>query len=306
MRNDIKYWLGISKIRGVGAIRFKKIYEYFPDMQAAWGAGMDELIKARLERSVAENILEERREIDVDGEMEKLDREDVRMVTILDEAYPRLLKEIYNPPAVLYYKGRLDDERDKYILGIVGTRNFSDYGRQVVDKIVGEVAEMKVVSVSGLALGIDTLVHNVTVNKGGRTIAVLGSGLDRQNIYPSINRYLADKIAGSGGLILSEYPIGTMPLKEHFPQRNRIIAGLSLATLVIEAPARSGALITTQFAVEFNRDVLAVPGNIENENSAGTNNLIKLGARAVTSAADVLEVLNFENNKGELEIKKLF
>jgi DNA processing protein len=292
MRDDLKYFLGFSRISGVGAVRFKKICSGFSSMEEAWGAGEAQFREIGLDRSVIDNIVEERKRIDLEEELQKLAKEDIYGITIKDENYPRLLSEIYDPPPILYYKGTLEDERDEYAIGVVGTRKFSPYGKQVVEDIVSELARAGISIVSGLALGIDTLAHSAALNSDGRTISVIGGGLDKQNIYPSSNRYLMDKIVNSGGLMISEYPPGTMPLKGHFPQRNRIIAGLSVATLVIEAPERSGALITSRAAIESNRDVLAVPGNIYSTNTAGTNNLIKMGAICVTSADDVLEVLN--------------
>jgi DNA processing protein len=170
---------------------------------------------------------------------------------------------------------------------------------------VAKLSQQNIPIVSGLALGIDAIAHQTALDYNGRTLAVLGSGLSQQNIYPSANRYLAQKILAEGGLIISEYPPATLALQGHFPQRNRIIAGLSIATLVIEAPQQSGALITAKCALEFNRDVLAVPGDIYNSNAQGTNNLIKLGAKLVSSAEDVLEVLNMQNAKQIVEAKKV-
>jgi DNA processing protein len=305
MRNDIKYWLGLSKIQGVGAMRFKKLISYFDSMQSAWQADFGQLKRTGLEESVIRNIIEERKNINLDEEMETLERQKINLVTILDDEYPKLLKEIYSPPALLYYKGNLEDEGDEFAVAAVGTRKFSSYGKQVTQDIISQLVRQGITTVSGLALGIDSMVHDVTLRQAGRTISVLGSGLDEQNIYPSSNRYLAQKILENNGLLISEYPIGTLPLQGHFPQRNRIIAGLTVATLVIEAPEESGALITARYALEFNRDVLAIPGNIYNQNALGTNNLIKLGAKLVTSAADVAEVLNMKEVKEFVQTKKI-
>jgi len=303
--NDKKYWLGLSKIHGLGAQRFKKLYNYFDSMKSAWTADFNEFKQAGLEESVAQNIIEERKDINLDQEIEKLIREKIETVTVLDKEYPKLLSEIYDPPAILYYKGNLESAGDEFAISAVGTRKYSSYGKQVTEKIIGELARQEITIVSGLALGIDGLVHETTLTHGGRTIAVLGSGLFRENIYPSKNRYLADRICGNNGLLLSEYPPETIPLKGHFPQRNRIIAGLAVATLVLEAPEHSGALITAKYALEFNRDVLAVPGNINSLNASGTNNLIKLGAKLITSAADVLEVLDLSQIKDFVSNRKI-
>jgi DNA processing protein len=194
---------------------------------------------------------------------------------------------------------------DGFTLAVVGARKYSTYGAQVTEKLIRELAFNKLTIVSGMALGIDTLAHTAAINAGGKTIAVIGSGLDQQNIYPSQNRYLADKIQAHGGLILSEYPIGTMPLKHHFPQRNRIISGLSSATLVIEAAEKSGALITAFHALEQNREVFAVPGSIYSGTSEGTNRLISMGAKLVTSAKDIIETLNLADAASYIENKKV-
>lgn len=305
MNNEIKYWVALSKIAGVGAARFKKLYSFFDSMQAAWQAPYDELKLSGLEESVINNIIENRRAIEPDAEMDKLRKEGIEAITILDKGYPALLKEIYQAPAVLYYKGALENEGDEYAIAIVGTRKYSQYGERVTERLTGELVNQGVVTVSGLALGIDSKVHTITVKYGGRTISVLGAGLDRQNIYPAANRYLADKILANNGLLLSEYPLGSLPLKGHFPQRNRIIAGLAVATLVIEAPENSGALLTARYAIENNRDVLAVPGDIYTANATGPNNLIKMGAKLVTSAADVLEALNMQQVREFVETKKI-
>jgi len=302
---DLKYWVGFSGISKIGPSRFKKLYNYFENLEQAWNADLSELIKCGLEENIAREIILKREEINVDEVMEKLDQEGINVLTIKDEKYPKLLKEIYSPPALLYYKGRLSPEQDEFSLAVVGTRKFSSYGRQVTPEIVRTLAKSGLVIVSGLALGIDSLAHEASLDVKGRTLAVLGSGLDRENIYPSYNRYLADEIVDSGGLLISEYPPGTRPLKHFFPQRNRIISGLSLGTLVIEAPEDSGALLTARYALEQNREIFAVPGSIYNENSFGTNNLIKMGAKLVSSAQDILEALDLTLVKEFVENKKI-
>lgn len=306
MKNqDLKYWLGLNKIQGMGTVKIKRLYNYFDSMQTAWQAGFDDFKKAGIDDKTIENIIDQRKNINLDFEIEKLIANDIKVVTIADKNYPRLLKEIYNPPSLLYYKGKLFETGDNFALAIVGTRKFSTYGKQVTETLVAELINQGVVTVSGLALGIDSMVHNITIQNNGRTISVLGSGLDQQNIYPSSNRDLAEKILATNGLLISEYPPGTAPLQGYFPQRNRIIAGLTIATLVIEAPTSSGALITAKHAVEFNRDVLAIPGNIYNANSQGTNNLIKLGAKLITNIEDVLETLNIKEIKEFIANKKI-
>lgn len=302
---DLKYWLALSSIPGLGAVRFKKLYSYFATMAQAWQADYSALLQAGLEPSLAREVVQSRQVIDPDAKLAELAKENIQAVTVTEEDYPALLKEIYSPPPVLYYKGQLNHPADSYAVAVVGTRKFSPYGRRVTEDIVVQLAQQNVPVVSGLALGIDAIAHQAAVDAQGRTIAVLGSGLNQQNIYPSANRYLAHKILAEDGLLISEYPPNTLALQGHFPQRNRIIAGLSLAILVIEAPQQSGALITAQHALEFNRDVLAVPGDIYHSNAQGTNNLIKLGAKLVTAAADVLEALNMQNIKQVVENREI-
>jgi DNA processing protein len=203
--------------------------------------------------------------------------------------YPSLLLEINNPPKGIYVLGKLPSVPS---VAVVGSRRPTEYGRQVTYKLSSELASAGITIVSGLALGIDSIAHQAAIDAGGLTVAVQACGLDR--IYPASHRGLAKRILSSGGAIVSEHPEGTPPLKHHFPARNRIISGLSLAVVVTEADASSGSLITANFALEQNRMVMAVPGNITSQRSAGPNNLIKAGAIPITSASDVLAALNIE------------
>lgn len=293
MSTDLKYWLGFAKIPSIGPNRFQKITNFFSSLEQAWHAPLSLLKQTGLEEGVINQIIETRPQINLDAELEKLERAQVKIITLEDADYPKLLKEIYAPPPIIFYRGSLP-QADDFLLAVVGTRKFSIYGQQATISLTRTLAEQGLIIVSGLALGIDSLAHNATLDVNGKTIAVLGSGIESNNIYPVSNRNLAEKIIGSGGCVLSEHPLGTPPLKPHFPRRNRIIAGLSLGTLVVEAPEKSGALITAQFALEQNREVFAVPGNITSPASGGTNNLIKMGARAVTHADDILECLNLK------------
>ncbi len=224
---------------------------------------------------------------------------EVKQINISDKSYPKMLKEIPDPPETIYVKGEFV-EQDKISIAIVGTRNYTSYGKQVAEVLAGDLAMSGITIISGLAKGIDTFAHKAALEKGGRTIAVLGSAADNKHIYPACNRKLAEKIAQNGAVI-SEHPPGTQSKRYFFAQRNRIISGLSLGTLVVEAPEKSGALITAMQAIEQNREVFAVPGPINNKNSAGTNNLIKMGAKLVTCANDILEELNLPlvENKGK-------
>ncbi len=293
MSNDLKYWLGFAKIYSVGPNRFQKLLNFFSSLEQAWQAPLSLLKQTGLEESVINQIITARPTINLELELEKLERHQVKVVTIPDADYPKLLKEIYAPPPIIFYRGALP-KADDFLLAVVGTRKFSIYGQQVAISLTRALAEQGLTIVSGLALGIDSLAHNATLDVNGKTLAVLGSGIEANNIYPTSNRFLSEKIINQGGCVLSEHPLGTPPLKQHFPRRNRIIAGLSLGTLVVEAPEKSGALITAQFALEQNREVFSVPGPITSLASAGTNNLIKMGARAVTNADDILECLNLK------------
>ncbi|MBL7141619.1 DNA-protecting protein DprA [Patescibacteria group bacterium] len=215
----------------------------------------------------------------------------MQTINIKDKNYPELLREIYDPPQTLYVNGQLK-AKEKYPLAVVGTRKVSLYGQKITRSLVRALSQAGFTIISGLALGVDGLAHQTTLDAGGKTIAVLGSSLDI--IYPSSHQQLAQKIIKSKGAIVSEYEPKTRPSKWTFPARNRIVAGLSLGTLVVEAPKKSGALITARFALEQGREVFAVPGSVYNENSAGCNLLIKMGAKPVTKPEDILESFNLK------------
>ena len=206
-----------------------------------------------------------------------------------DNAYPILLRGIASPPKSLYAIGEIPDLP---MIAIVGTRKPTDYGRQISYQLSSQLAKAGFCVVSGMALGVDAIVHKAAIEAGGKTIAVLGSGLDKP--YPISNHGIYKEIASGAGAVISEYPLGTQAYKQNFPARNRIIAGLSLATIVTEADAKSGSLITANFALQANRTVMAVPGNISSPRSAGPNNLIKNGAQLITNIADVLAILGLQ------------
>jgi len=215
---------------------------------------------------------------------------EIKEISIEDGNYPKLLKEIKDAPEVLYYRGELKPEENCF--AVVGTRMCSPYGKQVALEIAGDLAEAGLTIVSGLAPGIDTFSHQVAVERGKRTIAVLGTGLDEKSIYPQSNLKLAKKILETGGCLISEYPPGTRGTQFTFPQRNRIISGISLGVLVIESKQKGGALITANYGFEQNRKVFAVPGPIHSSNSRGCHYLIKKGAKLVENANDILKELN--------------
>ncbi len=225
--------------------------------------------------------------------------------TALGQAdYPKLLAKIYDPPKVLYYRGDLSI-CDQPTLAVVGSRKFSPYGQQACQHIVGPLARQGMVIVSGLALGIDGISHQTALDNQGKTIAVLGSGVDDNSIFPVTNRHLARKIIENKNLIISEFPCGFRPTSYSFPTRNRIIAGLSLGTLIIEAAEKSGALITASCALDYNREVFAVPNPIFSPTSAGVNNLIKNGAFPVTLPADITKILNIQDIKQTMIVRQL-
>ncbi|MBZ2385897.1 DNA-processing protein DprA [Anaerococcus murdochii] len=221
---------------------------------------------------------------------EKVAKLGVDFVTILDESYPENLKYIDDRPAVLYYKGRLDALRDSKSIAFVGARKCTDYGKWACKNLAGSIAQAGLTTVSGLAYGIDAMCHKATLEVGGRTIGVIGCGIDQ--VYPKANKFLYEKIEEEG-LILSEFPLETPPIGYNFPRRNRIISGISLATVVIEAKEKSGTMITTRCALDQGKEVFAVPGNINSIYSKGTNKLIQDGSKLILCAEDILEELDY-------------
>ncbi len=296
---DHKFYNAFNLISQMGPMRFKKLCDYFDTMEDAWDANLIEYKKAGLEKNVIEKIVQLKKNISPEKEFEKLEKEGIKIVTINDELYPQILREIHTAPALLYYKGQL--EKDSLPIAIVGSRKVSIYGKQAASQFARELSQAGFIIISGMAFGTDSIAHRECLKLKNRTIAVLGGGINTNSIYPSSNRQIAEEIISEGGAIISEYPLGTPPLKQHFPARNRIISGLSLGVLVIEAAKSSGTLITAKFALEQNREVFAIPGNIYSMTSKGTNNLIKLGAKLVTKTEDILEELNL---KSSIEIKK--
>ncbi len=301
MAKEAIFFNAFNLIDQVGPIAFKKLLSYFSSLERAWSADTYQFKKTGLEDRVIGQIKIKRLKIDPEKEFQKLKDCGVELITIKDKNYPRLLKEIYAPPAALYTKGKFDPA-DQLSLGVVGTRRLSYYGQQVTPLISADLSQAGITIVSGLAKGIDTLAHQTALDSDGRTIAVLGSGLN--NIYPATNKRLAEEI-GQKGVLISEFPLDTKPLAQHFPQRNRIIAGLSLGILVIEAPEKSGALITARDALEQNREIFAIPGDIFNKNSVGPNSLIKMGAKLVSQANDILEELNLNLLTNSNQTKKI-
>jgi len=288
MSEDKKYWIGFNLVKGIGSVRFEQIRSYFGDLSTAWHAPAEIFQEVGLPAGVLKNLLQLRREVDINRYYENILNQDVAVLTLEDEDYPRLLRQIDQAPPVIYIKGELIPA-DEFSVAIVGTRRVTAYGQQVTRDTSLYLAGHGLTIVSGLARGVDGLAHQHALQAGGRTIAVLGSGVDV--IYPPEHRRLAEAICENGAII-SDYPMGTQPEGINFPPRNRIISGLSLATIVVEAGERSGALITADFAVDQGRDVFAVPGNVLSPASRGTNTLIQNGAYTMVSPQDVLDVLN--------------
>lgn len=276
---------GIPSLRGR---KLKRLLDAFGTPEKLWKASRQELYEeGNVSSEFIETYFEQKQKISVEKEFKKAEAMNVSILTIADEHYPASLREIYAPPPVLYVKGEIK-KQDEKALGVVGSRKATEYGLNVAEKISAALSQNGFTIVSGLARGIDTKAHEGTLNAGGRTIAVLGCGLDVS--YPKENKSLAEKISASGA-VLSEFPFGTPPLALNFPMRNRIISGLSRGVIVVQAGERSGATITADFALEQGREVFAVPGSVYLPQSKGTHRLLKEGATLVESVNDVLQGL---------------
>lgn len=296
-----RYYLGFNLVPGIGPTRLARLIERCGSVEAAWHATLDDLMSTGLDGKIGMALLAARRNLDLDAEMERVAQAGAHLITLEDPHYPALLTQIPAPPPLLYVRGTLSSA-DEWAIAVVGTRAPTSYGREATRRIVTDLASRSITVVSGLALGIDTIAHQAAIEAEGRTLAVLGCGIDFP--YPERNQRLAAQICENGALI-SEYPLQTPPTATNFPPRNRIISGLSLGTLVVEAGERSGALITVDFALEQGRDVFAVPGSIFSAKSAGTNRLIRNGAGLVANARDILENLNLMSASVQQEIAAL-
>ncbi|MFA7286376.1 MAG: DNA-processing protein DprA [Patescibacteria group bacterium] len=290
---DRDFWLALSFV--LAPIQIRKLARYLPSGEAAWRASRETLRGLNFEHETIEKFFTYRTTNDSTTTQEKLRRENIEFVIKTDSTYPALLKEIPDAPHLFFYRGVLPLNKPvEPTIAIVGTRKMTEYGKVAALHLTQALAKNELTTVSGLARGIDAIVHEATLEVGGRTIAVLGSSIAESDIYPPEHRQLATKIVESGGLLMSEYPPGVGPSQHHFPERNRIIAGLSLGTLVIEAPLKSGALITARLALDYNREILAIPGRITEENAAGCNALLHDGAHVITGAQDVFVALGLE------------
>lgn len=278
-------------VEGIGSVRLRRLMEIFRRPTEIFKAGPSELsasgiLTPRMIKMIHETHLRS----NVDREIKEAQDKSVKIVTVLDADYPLNLKEIFDPPIVLYIKGELL-EADRNAVGVVGSRGASFYGLSCAKEFSFRLAKFGLTIVSGMARGIDTASHRSALDAGGRTIAILGSGLNC--IYPPENAGLFEEIAEHGAVI-SQFPMNTTPLPANFPIRNRIISGLSRGVLVVEASYKSGALITARFALEQGREVFSIPGKLSSETSCGTNDLIKQGAKMVTSPEEILEDLRHQ------------
>ncbi len=288
--SELKYWLGFNLVKGIGPAKLQALLDSFDSLKSAWFATELQLQKIGFDQRAILSLRESRSQLDLDKCLAQLEATGIVLLTWDSPEYPPYLREIPNAPPVLYQQGKLLAE-DHLAVAIVGTRRLTSYGRQVTRDLVVGLVQNGVTIVSGLARGIDAVAHKTALEAGGRTIAVLGSGLD--SIYPPEHRTLAQQIAGQG-VVFSEYGLGVQPEARNFPPRNRIISGLSLGLIVVEAGEESGALISANFALEQNREVFAVPGNINSPVSKGCNRLIQQGAKLVMGVEDVLDELNLK------------
>lgn len=293
-----KYFIALSSIEQIDSAFIQRLYNYFGDIETVYKASLSDLSQIDgLSIRKAETFVNKRKDIDLNKTLDLVLERGVKYYTFEDSNYPKLLKEISNPPAVLYYKGNPDSCNFEKTLAIVGSRKASFHAKEAVEKIVSELQGTDLCIVSGLASGIDTSAHRSALKHGLKTIGVIASGFDYT--YPASNKQLYEEIEESGGLVVSEYYPTFEPLKFRFPQRNRIVSGLSYGTLVAEASLRSGALITANLTLEQGRELMCIPGLISNPNTEGIYKLLKNGATLTTCANDILEALGWEIKPAE-------
>ncbi len=289
----LKYWIGFSSIEQIDSRFILQLYDYFGDIEKAYNSTKDELGSIEgLSIKKAENFLRLREYLNLDEIFERVISKDIKFLTFEDENYPYRLREISDPPAVLYYKGDLSKCNLERTVGVVGSRRCTINGKESVKKIIKELAGTDICIVSGLATGIDSTAHLAALDNGIKTIGVIASGFNY--VYPSSNEKLYERIINNGGVIFTEYYPTFEPLKFRFPQRNRIVSGISKGVVVVEAAIKSGALITAHLALEQGRELMCIPGSILNPNTEGIFKLIKDGATIVTSGNDILNALDWE------------
>ena len=281
------YILWINLLKTINVKIFYGLYDYFEDIKSVFHTSHDELLSCPIiDEKIILEIVTSKEECLLEKHVELLQKKQIKYMTIQDKEYPTILKNIHLPPPVIYYCGQVETSLFENCISIVGSRNASYYGIRMSEQIALDLAHSGITVVSGLARGIDSMAHIGALKGKGKTIAVLGNGLDI--VYPKENKHLYKEITEKG-LVMSEFPPGTQPIHYNFPRRNRIVSGLSLGTVVIEAASKSGSLITAKYALEQGREVYALPGNVNTPNSKGTNLLIKDGAKIVTSCKDILE-----------------
>lgn len=296
--NRVEALIGLNLVGGIGSARLNELIAYFGSPEAVLSASRDKLMAIYgIGEKISENIVS-LKEGAIEKELSLAKELGLKIITIEDDDYPFNLKNIFDPPIVLYLKGELEPE-DSFALGVVGSRRASFYGLTQAEKFSFDLAAYGFTVVSGMARGVDTYSHRGALKARGRTIAVIGSGFN--HLYPAENKKLAEDISKNGAVI-SEFPLDTKPLPQNFPRRNRLISGMSLGVLVAEAAKNSGALITADFALEQNREVFAIPGKIDSPTSFGANELIKQGAKLTSNISDILEEfsLPLSINKKEL------
>lgn len=298
---EIAYWIAFSELNGFSPLNFEKIRKYFPTLQKGWEASFDELQAAGVSERSSLTLLKKRNTCNPDKVVEVCKKNDIHVLLSDDPEYPTILKTIPDYPFLLYYRGTLPKADAWRALTVVGSRKASSYGRAVLELLLPPLIQAGIQIVSGLAYGIDSYAHTLCLKYQGTTVSIIGSGLDREYLYPRLHWELAEKIIQQGGALISEYPPGTQAQVFHFPQRNRILAGLSQALAVIEADEKSGTLITARCALDYNRDVAAVPGAITHHLSRGTNSLLKQGAQLVTCADDLLNLFSFYETKKHIQ-----
>ena len=278
----MKYWLWLSKIDANIAI---KLLEKYKEPEIIWKLDKIDLLKMGLSEEIACEIIKQKND-DFDSYIKYIIKNNIEIITIKDKTYPIKLACIYDMPIVLYVKGNKENLYSKSV-AIIGTRNCSIYGKNIAEKFSKELSKNGITIISGMARGIDTFAHIGSLKENGKTVAVLGSGLNY--IYPKENEKLAEEIVKKGGTIISEFCIGIRPFAKNFPKRNRIISGLSNGILVVEAKEKSGSFITVDFGLEQGKEIYAIPGNITSINSKGTNEIIKQGAKLVTCSEEIIE-----------------
>jgi DNA processing protein len=291
-RKSLYPWLALNQIAGLGKIGYARLIERYGSPEKVFQSDLEELQSIEgIRKNTALAIVKFKRAEKIERELDELERQKVGILTLTDPLYPFLLAKIHDPPPYLYYKGSasLQDGRS---LAVVGSRLASPYGIKMTERLAWGLSQKGLTVVSGMARGIDSAAHQGALMAQGRTVAVLGSGLDV--VYPQENQKLFERIVETG-LVFSEFPLGTLPERQNFPIRNRIISGLSLGVVIVEATQRSGSLITARLALDQGREVFAVPGSVESFKSSGTHSLIKQGAKLVEHAQDILEELHWKD-----------